>query len=111
MAIDNLQRSPIVKADLSESDICDRYITPAIERAGWANHQWRREFSFTDGPIIVRGKLVARGKRKWVDYLLFYKAGELHGATCPSLERPRANVKISDLQQEGISVLDSSRRS
>ena len=62
-----------MKAGLSESDICDRYITPAIERAGWVNHQWRREFSFTDGPIIVRGKLVARGKRKRVDYLLFYK--------------------------------------
>jgi type I restriction enzyme R subunit len=60
------------KKALSESDICDRYITPAIITAGWATHQWRREFGFTDGKIIVRGNLVARGKRKRADYLLFY---------------------------------------
>ncbi|MDE0805898.1 MAG: DEAD/DEAH box helicase family protein, partial [Acidimicrobiales bacterium] len=57
----------------SESDICDRYITPAVTGAGWSPSQWRREFGFTDGKIIVRGKLVARGKRKRTDYLLFHK--------------------------------------
>ncbi len=57
---------------LSEADICDRYITPAIIKAGWATHRWRREFGFTDGRIVVRGKLVARGKRKRADYLLFH---------------------------------------
>jgi type I restriction enzyme R subunit len=61
------------KKALSESDICDRYITPAVTRAGWATNRWRREFGFTDGKIIVRGKLVARAKRKRVDYLLFHK--------------------------------------
>jgi type I restriction enzyme R subunit len=61
------------KKALSEADICDRYITPAVVKAGWAANQWRREFYFTDGKIIVRGKLVARGKRKRTDYLLFYK--------------------------------------
>lgn len=61
------------KKVLSESDICDRYVTPALANSGWASNQWRREFSFTDGKIIVRGNLVARGKRKRVDYLLFYK--------------------------------------
>ena len=61
------------KKALSESDICDRFITPAISDAGWATSQWRREYGFTDGKIIVRGKLVARGKRKRADYLLFYK--------------------------------------
>lgn len=60
------------KKALSESDICDRYVTPAITKAGWAANQWRREFGFTDGKIIVRGKLVARGKRKRTDYLLFH---------------------------------------
>lgn len=60
------------KKALSESDICDRYITPALTRAGWASNRWRREFGFTDGKIIVRGKLVARGKRKRLDYLLFH---------------------------------------
>lgn len=61
------------KKQLSESDICDRFISPALAQAGWENHQWRREFAFTDGRIIVRGKLVARGKRKRTDYLLFHK--------------------------------------
>lgn len=60
------------KKALSESDICDRYITPALATAGWASNRWRREFGFTDGKIIVRGKLVARGKRKRLDYLLFH---------------------------------------
>ena len=61
------------KKQLSESDICDRFINPALTKAGWENHQWRREFSFTDGRIIVRGKMVARGQKKRADYLLFYK--------------------------------------
>ena len=61
------------KTALSESDICDRYITPALERAGWATEHWRREYGFTDGKMIVRGKLVARGKPRRADYLLFHK--------------------------------------
>ena len=68
----NDEQKPNKKA-LSESDICDRYITPAIERAGWTNSQWRREFSFTDGKMIVRGKMVARGKPRRADYLLFHR--------------------------------------
>ena len=44
------------KKALSESDICDRYITPALERAGWDKQHWRREYGFTDGKIIVRGQ-------------------------------------------------------
>ena len=61
------------KRGLSESDICDRFLTPALERSGWQNTQWRREYSFTDGRIIVRGKMVARGKKKRADYVLFHK--------------------------------------
>ena len=61
------------KKQLSESDICDRFISPALTKAGWSIHQWRREYSFTDGRIIVRGKMVARGQRKRADYLLFAK--------------------------------------
>ncbi|MEU4778500.1 EcoAI/FtnUII family type I restriction enzme subunit R [Micromonospora sp. NPDC023633] len=61
------------KKMLSEADICDRFITPAIIEAGWASNRWRREFGFTEGKIIVRGKLVARAKRKRVDYLLFHQ--------------------------------------
>ena len=62
------------KHTLSEEDIKMRYITPAIQKAGWdINRQIRAEYSFTDGRIIVRGKLITRGKRKRADYLLNYK--------------------------------------
>ncbi len=62
------------KKGLSERDICTKYITPAIQKAGWdAMSQIREEVSFTKGRIIVRGKLVTRGKVKRVDYLLYYK--------------------------------------
>lgn len=62
----------MTKKSLSESDICDRYITPAVDAAGWKKSQIRREYSFTDGQMIVRGQLTTRGKRKRADYLLFY---------------------------------------
>ena len=63
------------KKDLNETEICQNYITPAIAGAGWDKHtQIRREFSFTAGRVIVRGKLAVRGKQKRADYLLFYQS-------------------------------------
>jgi hypothetical protein len=35
--------------------------------------QIREEVAFTKGRIIVRGKLVSRGKAKRADYILYYK--------------------------------------
>jgi type I restriction enzyme R subunit len=62
------------RKDLSERDICSKFITPAIERAGWDPMlQIREEVSFTKGRIIVRGRLVSRGKAKRADYILYYK--------------------------------------
>jgi type I restriction enzyme R subunit len=62
------------KKDLSESDIKAKFITPAILNAGWDElTQLGREIYFTDGRIYVKGKLTARGKRKFADYILFYK--------------------------------------
>ena len=62
------------KRSLSERDICTKFITPALRKAGWDEMlQIREEVSFTKGRIIVRGKLVTRGKRKRADYILYYK--------------------------------------
>ncbi|WP_067625558.1 EcoAI/FtnUII family type I restriction enzme subunit R [Alicyclobacillus acidiphilus] len=62
------------KKDLSERDICTKFITPAIEHGGWdIKHQVREEYVFTDGRVIVRGNMTARGKKKRADYLLFYR--------------------------------------
>ncbi len=62
------------RKDLSERDVCSKFITPAILLAGWdPMSQIREEVSFTKGRIIVRGKLVSRGKAKRADYILYYK--------------------------------------
>jgi type I restriction enzyme R subunit len=63
------------KKDLSEADICAKFITPAVLDAGWDEHtQLRREVHFTKGQIHVRGKMTVRGKSNFADYVLFYKA-------------------------------------
>ena len=72
-ALDSAVTSMDKKA-LSERDICTKFITPALRAAGWDEmSQIREEVSFTKGRIIVRGKLVSRGKAKRADYVLYYK--------------------------------------
>ncbi|SDD56458.1 Type I restriction enzyme R protein N terminus (HSDR_N) [Belnapia rosea] len=62
------------KKSLSERDICTKFITPAVTQAGWDPMlQIREEVGFTKGRIIVRGRLVTRGKAKRADYVLYYK--------------------------------------
>ena len=63
------------KKNLSERDICTKFINPAIQKAGWnMRTQVREEVSFTDGRIIVQGKMHTRGKSKRADYILYYKS-------------------------------------
>jgi type I restriction enzyme R subunit len=60
--------------NLSEDDISVKFITPAIINAGWDEAtQVRRQVSFTKGRIIVRGRLVARGKAKKADFVLYWR--------------------------------------
>ena len=62
------------KKTLTETDIRTKYITPAIEKAGWdLQTQMREEVSFTAGRVQMRGKLVSRGKKKRADYILYFK--------------------------------------
>jgi type I restriction enzyme R subunit len=63
------------KKNLSERDICTKFITPAlVDVAGWDRHaQIREEVSLTKGRIIVRGKLHTRGEKKRADYVLYHK--------------------------------------
>jgi type I restriction enzyme R subunit len=65
------------KKSLSERDICTKYITPALVKAGWdVLRQVREELTFTDGRILVRGQMAARSKqRKRADYVLSYMLG------------------------------------
>ena len=65
------------KKNLSERDICTKYITPAVTSAGWDLHtQIREEVTFTAGRIIVKGKLHTRGKAKRADYVLYHKPNQ-----------------------------------
>ena len=66
------------KLKLSESDICDLFITPAIKKAGWDPFkQIRREVTLAPGPIVVRGNLASRNrkKKKFADYVLSWQPG------------------------------------
>lgn len=61
----------MTKKDMSERDICTKYITPALVEAGWdIKRQIREEVTFTDGRVIVRGKVTTRGKKK--EQTIFY---------------------------------------
>lgn len=66
------------KYELSERDICTKLITPAIQKAGWQQHQFREEVRLTDGRVMVRGKLASRirnpeakGGPKRADFVLY----------------------------------------
>jgi len=64
----------ISKKQLSEADIKAKFITPAVLKAGWDEQtQIGREISFTAGRIYVKGKMTSRGKKKFADYILYYK--------------------------------------
>lgn len=83
---------------LSEQDICYRYITPAIEKSGWQKTQIRMEYSFTAGPVIVRQNIVTRGKGKRADYILSYKSN----IPLAVVEAKDNKHRITDGIQQGI---------
>ena len=65
------------KTHLSESDICDKFIRPAMEKAGWNGlDQIFREYPLRAGRVVVRGNKAYRDKSTVLraDYALFYKA-------------------------------------
>jgi type I restriction enzyme, R subunit len=64
------------KKALSESDICDKFIRPAMEAAGWDGMvQIYREYPLRAGRVVVRGKQARRDASTVLraDYALFYK--------------------------------------
>ena len=87
------------KKDFSERDICTKFITPALESAGWdIATQIREEFPLTKGRIIVRGKLHTRAQHKRADYVLFYKPN----MPIAVIEAKDANHSIGDGMQQGL---------
>lgn len=87
------------KKQLSERDICTKYITPALVRAGWdILTQIREEFALTQGRIVVRGKLHTRAQNKRADYVLFYKPN----IPIAIVEAKDNNHSLGDGMQQGL---------
>lgn len=64
----------IDKKSLSELNICSKYITPALQGAGWdLLLQIREEVTFTKGRVMVKGRMHTRGQTKRADYILYFK--------------------------------------
>jgi type I restriction enzyme R subunit len=85
------------KYQLSERDICTKFITPAIQKAGWEQHQFREEVNLTDGRVMVRGKLASRiknpdakGGPKRADFVLY--------------GRPNVPIAVVEAKQAKFSV-------
>lgn len=61
------------KKDLKEQEIRTKYITPALNDKGWdVPTNMREEYYFTDGRVLVVGKLHKQADGKKADYLLFH---------------------------------------
>lgn len=91
------------KKDMSERDICTKYITPAIAKSGWdIKKQIREEVTFTDGRVIVRGNVTTRGKKKRADYILYHKSN----LPIAVVEAKDNNHSIGDGMQQAINYAD-----
>ncbi len=87
------------KRSLTERDICTKFILPAVKRAGWDDMlQVREEVYFTKGRIIVRGKLVTRGKAKKADFVLYYRPN----IPIALIEAKDNNHSVGDGMQQGL---------
>lgn len=96
--------SDINKKTLTERDICTKFINPALEAAGWdLLHQVREQFFFTDGRVMVRGKTVKRGERKFADYVLFHKPG----IPIAVIEAKDNNHSVGSGMQQGLAYAET----
>jgi len=97
------------KHDLSERDICTKFITPAIQQAGWLQHQFREEVNLTDGRVMVRGSLAARirnpnvkGGPKRADYVLYARPG----VPIAIVEAKQARFKVGHGMQQALAYAE-----
>lgn len=93
------------KKELSESDIKAKFITPAILKAGWDEIvHIRREVTLTPGPVVVRGNLSSRNKKKkkFADYVLQKEKG----VPIAVIEAKDNNCTISHGLQQALGYAD-----
>lgn len=65
-----------IEEQLSEEDIRNMYITPALTKKWSLEKQIRSEVYFTAGRVIVRGNMSARKKGEKADYILYYNSSK-----------------------------------
>lgn len=97
------------KYQLSERDICTKFITPAIQKAGWQQHQFREEVNLTDGRVMVRGKMASRVKNpeakggpKRADYVLYARPN----VPIAVLESKQAKFSIGHGMQQALAYAE-----
>lgn len=96
---------PKEKKELSEADIKAKFITPAIVQVGWDEMtQVRREVTLTPGPVVVRGNLSSRNKKKkkFADYVLQKEKG----VPIAVIEAKDNTHTISDGMQQALGYAD-----
>lgn len=91
--------------ELSERDICTKFITPAILRAGWMQDQFREEVKLTLGRVVVRGNVARRIKKadatggpKRSDYVLY----AMPNIALASLEAKRSVFPVGQGMQQAL---------
>ncbi|MBI5786431.1 MAG: DEAD/DEAH box helicase family protein [Rhodocyclales bacterium] len=91
--------------ELSERDICTKFILPALEAAGWDRQsQLFEEYPLRVGRVVVRGN---KGKRdpgtvRRADYVLFHKPG----IPLAVIEAKDANHTIRDGIQQALAYAE-----
>ena len=93
------------KKELSEADIKAKFITPALIKVGWDEMtQIRREVTLTPGPVVVRGNLSSRNKKKkkFADYVLQKEKG----VPVAVVEAKENNCTVSHGLQQALGYAD-----
>lgn len=87
---------------MTEEDVKQKIITPAIKKSGWKDNQINYEYAFTDGRFVLKGKDVARDKPKRADYLLSYKSN----IPLAIIEAKNDKYNLGDGIQQGINYAE-----
>lgn len=97
------------KKDLSERDICSKFITPAILQSGWLQSQFREEVKLTDGRVMVRGNMAARVKNpdakggpKRADYVLYAR----HNLAIAVVEAKQNKYSVGHGMQQALAYAE-----
>lgn len=76
--------------DWREDETCQRFVLPALDRAGWAEDQISSQYPITDGRILAAARFHERDSPLRADYVLEYSPGLVIGVV--EAKRTRKNA-------------------